>query len=154
MKKVVAILLLVVMTLSLTACSKEVITADTFKEKAEDAGAKVYDEIIEDDNRYKNEIVKAYNAEHDDWSAVFYELSDEDDAEDMYYDYAHYLEDRVVGMSKSTGKVSGLNFERYTITADGEFNYVCYVDNTVLMISGDDENKDAVKDFADKLGYK
>lgn len=153
MKRTIAVLLLFVMCLSLAACSKKPISAAVFEEKAKEKGAGIARDYVDDSHAYKAQIKESVYAKIDGWEAVFYEVSNKETAKKMYNEYVAYLDDSNKS-SKSENRKSGTNFSRFTLNAGGSFYLVAYVDNTYLMIRGSEKDKDAIKSFANQLGYK
>lgn len=112
-------------------------------------------EIIDVTAQYESYgIDEAYVAieENRDYQIEFYELSSESKAKNMFETNKDYFEDGA-GNSKITSSYSIGNYNIYSLTSNGNYQYLCRVDNTLLYIYVEDEYKDEVKDIVEELGY-
>lgn len=130
---------------------KESITAREFASMMDDEDY----EIVNVTSQYESYgIDEAYLAveSNQDYQMEFYELSSESKAKSMFESNKEYFEDRA-GSSKITSSYSFGNYNVYSLTSNGDYMYICRIDNTLLYIDVDDEYKDEVKDIVEELGY-
>ena len=70
----------------------------------------------------------------------------------MFESNKDYFKDRE-GSTRVTSSYSIGNYNLYSLTSNGDYMYLCRVDNTLLYIDVEDEYKDEVKDIVEELGY-
>ena len=49
--------------------------------------------------------------------------------------------------------ISGKNYSKYTLEANGKYSVVSKINNTILYVNVDSQYKDTVKDIIDEIGY-
>ena len=57
------------------------------------------------------------------------------------------------GNASGETSVSMKNYSKYSLSTGGKFKVVSRIDNTVVYLNVDSNNKDAVRDLLDELGY-
>ena len=130
---------------------KESITASEFYDEMNDEGLMVIDVT---DQYASYGIDEAYIAveSNQEYQIEFYELSSVSKAENMFETNKEYFEDRA-GSKRVTSSYGFSNYDIYSLTSNGDFMYLCRIDNTLLYIDVDDSYKDEVKEIIDELDY-
>ena len=160
MKKGLKIVLLISLILVIAAAvvffvvidkEKESITAWEFYDEMEDEGYVLVD-ITEQYAAYG--INEAYLAAKPDGSyqIEFYVLASESKAISMFESNKDYFQDRA-GSKRVTSSYGFGNYDIYSLTSEGDFMYLCRIDNTLLYIDVDDSYKKEVKEIIDELDY-
>ncbi len=130
---------------------KEVLTAQEFYNEMDDEGY----EMVDVTAQYAiHGIDKAYLAVEEDnaYQIEFYELSSVSKAESMFESNKDYFKDRA-GSKRVTSSYGFGNYDIYSLTSNGDFMYLCRIDNTLLYIDVEDIYKDEVKEIIDELDY-
>lgn len=157
MKKRVSVILtavlVVAMMFTLSGCGdKTALTVEGFTQQAQDQGCTVSDATAQ----FASEAVieSATIAKHaDGWQVEFYVLTDEAAAVNMF-DYNKSTFEESKGSSASAEASTNMgNNASYSLTIDGNYMFVCRVDNTVVYVSEDSAHKDAVKSLIKAMGY-
>ena len=130
---------------------KESITASEFYDEMNDEGLMVIDVT---DQYASYGIDEAYIAveSNQEYQIEFYELSSVSKAENMIETNNEYFKDRA-GSKRVTSSYGFGNYDIYSLTSNGDFMYLCRIDNTLLYIDVDDSYKDEVKEIIDELDY-
>ncbi len=160
MKKGLKIALLITLTLIIAAVvvflvvvdkKKESISAHQFYQDMEKEGYVLVD-ITEQYAAYG--IDEAYVAVKADrsYQIEFYQLASEDKAISMFDSNQEYFEGRA-GTSRITSSYGFGNYDIYSLTSNGDFMYLCRIDNTLLYIDVDDKYKEEVKEIIEELDY-
>lgn len=130
---------------------KESMTAWEFYDEMEDEGYVLVD-ITEQYAAYG--INEAYLAAKPDrsYQIEFYVLASESNAISMFESNKEYFKDRA-GAKRVTSSYGFGNYDIYSLTSEGDFMYLCRIDNTLLYIDVDDTYKKEVKEIIDELDY-
>lgn len=130
---------------------KEYISAKQFYDEMEDEGY-VMVNITAQYASYG--IDEAYLAvkPNQEYQIEFYELSSISKAESMFESNKEFFKDRA-GSSRVTSSYGFGNYDIYSLTSNGDFMYLCRIDNTLLYIDVDDSYKKEVKEIIDELDY-
>lgn len=131
---------------------KESMTASEFKTLMEGKGFAVSDATSQF-SQY-DYVEQVYVAEPSDYSykIEFYELSDVEYAT-MFYNNNKSIFESSKGNASGETSVSMKNYSKYSLSTGGKFKVVSRIDNTVVYLNVDSNNKDTVKDLLDELGY-
>lgn len=160
MKKGLKIALLIVLLLMVAAVvvvfalidkEKAPISAKEFYEEMEDEGYVLVDVT----SQYASYgIEEAYIAvkSNQEYQIEFYELSSIGKAESMFETNKEYFQDRA-GSTKVTSSYGFGNYDIYSLKSNGDYMYLCRIDNTLLYIDVEDIYKDEVKEIIDELDY-
>ena len=153
MKKLLLISAVLVFALFvLTACfTKQALTAEEFKVQMEDMGYVV----MENSTQYDSSIVrKLYIAKDssNSFQIEFFEQNTEQDAIASFESNVRAMEAAKSGVSSSYSS-NGQNYRKQTMTSNGEYWVVSGIDNTFLFVHTSTENKAAVDEALNKLGY-
>ena len=160
MRKGLKIVLLITLLLVVAAAAvffividkeKESMTANEFCDELEDEGYVMVDVT----SQYASYgIEEAYLAvkPNQEYQIEFYELSSVSKAENMFETNKEYFEDRA-GSKRVTSSFGFGNYDTYSLTSNGDFMYLCRIDNTLLYIDVEDIYKDEVKEIIDELDY-
>ena len=139
--------------ISLTGCgNKTAITAEDFKTKMEGKGYSVTDATSQFSE--VDYIEKAYVALSSDQSyqIEFYQISDNDKAAGFYNNNKQIFEESK-GNTNVESSVSIGNHSKYTLETDGMYKIVSRIDNTVVYLNVESENKSDVQDILKELDY-
>jgi len=88
----------------------------------------------------------------DDYQIEFYELSNEENAIDMYATNKIRFETSK-GNSSAVTNFDFKNYSKYTLTTNGKYKVLSRIDNTLIYIDVDKDYKDIVKDLLKEIGY-
>ncbi|MBE5947349.1 MAG: hypothetical protein E7259_10510 [Lachnospiraceae bacterium] len=163
MKKKVAIVVLICSLFLSAGIIAVVLFVKNIDFKKEAVKAREFASIMDDENYEIIDVTAQYESygideayvaieENRDYQIEFYELSSESKAKNMFETNKDYFEDGA-GNSKITSSYSIGNYNIYSLTSNGNYQYLCRVDNTLLYIDVEDEYKDEVKDIVEELGY-
>ena len=163
MKKKVAIVVLICLLFLSAGIIAVVLFVKNIDFKKEAIKAREFASIMDDENYEIIDVTAQYESygideayvaieENRDYQIEFYELSSESKAKNMFETNKDYFEDGA-GSSKITSSYSIGNYNLYSLTSNGHYQYLCRVDNTLLYIDVEDEYKDEVKDIIEELGY-
>lgn len=151
-KKIGIILTVVVLTFLLTGCgTKNVKTTKDFT-----ALANSYDlstqNVKESQYSSDNSIKEGYVAYNNNWQIEFYVLDTVKTASSNY-DTNVEIFNESKGNSSSYVEFEGKNYKSYSLSSNGQFMYICRVDNTFIYANVSEEYKDDVKAFIKEFGY-
>lgn len=153
MKKLIAILCVVMMVFALGACtSKTPKNPEEFTQIMEAAGFDVEDETSDVDEFPVN-VSSFLIAEGNDYDFQYCMVEDEDAAKLLFKTIKGYAEDEF-RVGAVTTSVSLGNYDYYALTDDGEFFLFARIDNTMIFCATDKMYKEEVVDYAEQLGYK
>lgn len=163
MKQKVVIIVLIISLLMAVGILAVVLIVKNIDFEKDAIKAREFASLMEDENYDVADVTSQYEAygideayiaiESDqDYQIEFYELSSDSKAKSMFESNKDYFEDRA-GSSKVTTSYSIGNYNLYSLTSNGDYMYLCRVDNTLLYIDVEDEYKDEVKDIVEELGY-
>lgn len=163
MKQKIIIIVLVFLLLMALGILAVVLIFKNIDFEKESIKAREFASLMEDENYEIVDITSQYEAygvdeayiavdSDQDYQIEFYELSSESKAKSMFESNKDYFEDGA-GSSKVTSSYSVGNYNLYSLTSNGDYMYLCRVDNTLLYIDVEDEYKDEVKDIVEELGY-
>ena len=137
---------------TLVGCSaKTAITSSDFIKCCEDKNLHVEDisgSFI--DNSDVNEVVVATSEEG--WTVEFYIFSDESVSKQAFEANKKKFEDSKSGVF-SEKSVSIKNYSTYRIKSNGDYMYICRVDNTLVYVCVDDVYENSVINLLSELGY-
>ncbi|MBE5932364.1 MAG: hypothetical protein E7263_02950 [Lachnospiraceae bacterium] len=130
---------------------KESMTANEFCDEMEDEGYILVD-VTSQYEAYG--IDEAYIAveQNQEYQIEFYELPSVSRAENMFATNKQNFKDRA-GSSRVTSSYGFGNYDVYSLQSNGDFMYLCRVDNTLLYIDVDDSYKNEVREIIDELDY-
>lgn len=149
MKRLFALVLILVLVLSFAGCSKKTaLTLDTFQEIMEDADFEVVDVTdTTETNGINTTILVAMN---DDFQIEFYQFEDEKTAEAVY---ANNL-DTVEKKERSSHVTVNLpGFNKHEQASDSDFYYLAHIGSTMIYCHTDKDNKSDVLEIVKMLGY-
>lgn len=149
--KSLSMFVLTVILLICTSCavSKTPVTCEVFKEKMENQGYEIY-EITD---QYEEGLFdSAQIALKDDYKVEFYVLPTNDDAVYMYNVNKSDFE-ALKGSKSSNSYVEVGNYGFYELTTNDGYYALSRVENTLIFIKTDRENKDEMKSVLKNLGY-
>lgn len=108
-------------------------------------------EVADVTNDFGEGFETAIAAENSDLHVEFYEMSDEELAKEFQQ---QVLQNQQSEQSvKTNTSVNGDNYSVLRFSANNQFFVVSIVENTVLIVTCDNSDKDEAKAFASELGY-
>ena len=137
----------------LSGCqSKQALTAEDFKSKMEEKGYDLQD--CTDQFEGYDFVEQVYVALDDEGSyqIEFYDLSDDAHARDFFSNNVQIFKESKSNMSANTNVSLG-NYEKYTQTDSDQFSMISRIDDTVIYVVEEKENKEAVEAVVKELGY-
>ncbi len=163
MKQKVVIIVLIISLLMAVGVLAVVLIVKNIDFEKDAIKAREFASLMEDENYDIVDVTSQYEAygideayiaidSDQDYQIEFYELSSESKAKSMFESNKDYFKDRE-GSTKVTTSYSIGNYNIYSLTSNGDYMYLCRVDNTLLYIDVDDKYKDEVKDIVENLGY-
>ena len=151
-KKLGIILTIIVMTFLLTGCgTKTVKTTNDFIALAEDSNLSTKN-IKEGQYASDDTIRDGYVAYNNNWQVEFYVLDTENTASSNFDTNVKIFEDSK-GESSAYVSFEGKNYESYSLVSNGQYMYICRVENTFIYANVSEEYQDDVKAFIKSFGY-
>ena len=89
--------------------------------------------------------------EEDGFQIEFYVMANSNDARQLFQRMKTDLE--TLNSTSYSKTESRANYAKYSATTEKQFLYATRIDNTVLYVNEEVENKDEVKKFIEKIGY-
>lgn len=139
------------------------IFTNIFKEKEMISAEQFYSFMSE--KRYEvkeidNEALEYYNPfeayiasnKEDDYEICFYEFSNDNKAEKFYRD----VKNKMYDMTQSANlriNVSMPTYDKFTIQSKGDYYIVSRIKNTVLVVKGDEQFKEAIDKILSEIDY-
>lgn len=150
------ILLLAMCVLMLVGCftgcgKKTAITDDDFRTIANDNGLSIIDATEQFPDSLILETASIAKSD-DDWQIEFYVLTDSKAATGMFNTNKENFENLKGNASFQTSVAIG-NHAVYSLVSNGTYMHVSRIDNTVVYVNEDAENKDAIDSVLKKMGY-
>ena len=147
MKKYIKLSLLLVGLLLLTACglTKNAITVDEFKEKADAKGLIVVD-VKEQFAEYDHIETATVAASNKGWQIEHYTLSNNKEASKMFNKNLKIFE-------ASKGSSSKQNNIKFELETNGKYQVIIKSKNIFIYVDTYNEHKDEIKEFIKELGY-
>lgn len=151
-KKIGIILTVILMTFMLTGCLKKTVkTTNDFVELAENSNLSTKN-VKEGQYADDDTIKGAYVAYNNNWQIEFYVLDTVSTASSNFDTNVQIFEDSK-GNSSSYVSTEGKNYESYNLISNGQYMYICRVENTFIYANVSEESKDDVKAFIKNFGY-
>lgn len=97
-------------------------------------------------------LLKAYKASTKDYSIIYYQLENNEQAVNFYENSQVNLELTKISNSKKT-QVLSKNYSKYTSTSSDSYLVISRIDNTVIYASVNKKDKPKVDKVINKLGY-
>lgn len=149
-KSIKLIIMVSLVLLLLTGCSKkESITTEQFKSKMEENNFKIHDVT---DQFSGTHVTEATVAMKEEFQIEFYLLNSSEEASNMFESNKERFKQNK-GNSSTESSLSGKESGSYTLNTNDRYQYVCFVDNTVLYLNVTDTYKDEIKTIVKNLGY-
>lgn len=133
--------------------TKQAITANEFVSNMQAKGWYITQDVKSQFEEYEY-IKEAYIAATEDYSykLEFYELSDENYAT-MFYNTNKSIFEAYKDNSSVETNFNGKNYSKYTLNTNGQYMLLSKIDNTVIYLKVDSENKDSINKLMKELGY-
>ena len=150
---IIVIVLIVIILIVFGVLNKEKtpISANTFISTMESKGYTIINTTSQF-SQYPNYVAESYIAKNQDYQIEFYELTNKENAINMYNTNKTKFESQKTD-SSSYVTVNMSNYSTYSLTAGGKYKYLARIDNTLVYIDVDENYKDIVKDIMKEIGY-
>ena len=145
-------IVLAMMMLVFTGCTKTSTTTDKFKALADEKGMITTDAASQFAEYDFIEEVTIAAAEDYSYQFEFYVLSDQEHTKAFFEENKTIFEDSITGNYTQSAS-SGENYSKYTATTDDKFKFIEYIDTTVLYINVDKAHKSEAEEFIKGLNY-
>ncbi len=150
--RIFGLVVLSIMVLFLSGCSKSVKTSNDFKSIADKNGLVTVD--VTSQYATYGTFKEAYVAQSNDgWQIEFFVLNKEEHAISMFETNKKIFEGYKEDGSSSYSEVNGSNYNKYSLNTGGYYMYICRVENTLVYLRVSDQYKDTVKGIIKSLGY-
>ena len=151
-KKIGIILTVVVLTFLLTGCgSKSVKTTKDFTALANSYNLSTQN-VKESQYASDDSIKEGYVAYNNNWQVEFYVLDSVKTASSNFDTNVEIFKESK-GSTSSYVELEGKNYNSYNLISNGQYMYICRVDNTFIYANVSEEYKDDVKSFIKEFGY-
>lgn len=152
LKKIGIILTVVIMTFLLTGCgTKTVKTTNDFIVLAENSDLSTKN-VKESQYSSDDSIKEGYVAYNNNWQIEFYVLDNEGTASSNFDTNVKIFEESK-GDSSTYVSLEGKNYESYSLVSNGQYMYICRVENTFIYANVSEEYQSDVKAFIKNFGY-
>jgi len=150
----VIVIVIILMIMTLTACSPKVaLSADDFDSIMTAAGYGAMDgEFLLTDDSRNTGLLSYFIADCLSFHVEYFAFDSEMTARQNFNSFRNSFEDGR-GRTSSTSEVNVSNYNKFTITTDGQFSVVTRVENTLVVVSASSEYKAEVNAVLDLLGY-
>jgi len=153
MKRIVCTIFVLVLILSLAACSsREALSAEEFTSRMTEAGHTVEDATYIFDDSPDFPATAYLIADCGEFEVEFFVFETAEHARQFYERIRRML----IGMRGNRSSYSEINlpnFNRYRQTSGGQFGVVSRIGNTVVMVITSSDNRAEVDAILDILGY-
>lgn len=151
-KAAVVLVVMSMLTVLLTGCSKTAVTSEDFKTLANSKGWLVEDvsSQFEAYDYIKEATITAPQTME--YQIEFYVLSDSAYAASFFANNKSTFEMSKTG-NYTDSSASGKNYEVFSLNVDGQYKFIERVDNTVVYVDTAAENKEAIQAFLKELKY-
>ncbi len=131
---------------------KEALTAQDFNSLMEENGYSVVN--VKEQFAEYDYISEAYLAidKNRNYQIEFYIIASPDIAA-QFFESNKAIFESSKGSVSSQKDVSAGNYSKYTLSSEGQYKYICRIENTVIYADTDDAYKQDVKEITKKLGY-
>ena len=151
MKKIVLGLFLIGITLLLTGCEKKKpITVEDFTKAVEQKEYKIVERRLLSDYPETNTIVSAEIKENN--YIELFDIKTEEDAKNFFTTNKNHYE-KEYKVKTITTENTGINYNKYTLTVKNNYIVISRINNTVIIVEADKNNKKEVKNFLKEIGY-
>ena len=147
MKKYLAVLGLALVCV--WGCSKSPVTIDDFKKTMEKSGYTIMDASGQFDRSIAESVTVARKDGH---QIEFFLLTSEENAITSFESNVDSL-DKKQGNSRVTTSTSASNHGTHTLSVNNRFYKVSRIGRTMIYLNVPQEQKDAVSDILDSMGY-
>ena len=146
------IISLAMMICLMTACGSKTPQTDIgFTRVMESAGLEVQNVTTDTETNSLATLVLIAVGEN--YQIEFYEFSDSETGEAVFYNNKQIFEDEHSFKTMSSETASG-NYNYFAFNADGNFHMISRIDNTMLYCEAAKEYKSEIIDLVKTLGYK
>ena len=137
----------------LASCTKTPSDSNTFKAIAQEKGYTIEDALAQFSNYPEfKEVFIAYPSGHP-FQIEFYVTDNADSATIIFNNQNNKIESKK-GSVYSGASSNGKNYAKRTMTSDGKYTMVEYIENTLVYVPPtDSDNKAAIEEFLKELKY-
>ncbi len=151
-KKILLITILITSLLFLTGCGKKALTIEEFTSSFDTNKYTVGEYQNGQIDTVIDGIQRGAYITNGSYTIDFYILENTSKAEALFKDEKATFEASKDGKTiENSIKIN--NYESYELTTDLMYMYTCRIDNTLLYINANVEDKDEIKSLVKKLGY-
>ena len=152
-KLIALVLAMGLISVMLVSCTKTPTNSAAFKETASAKGYTVDDAIAQFENvPHIKEAFIAYPSDKS-FQIEFYVVDNSDSARMIFNNLSNVIE-KQKGNVHSGSSVSGKNFAKRTMTSDGKYTMVEFIENTFVYVpQTDSSNKSEIEKFLDEMKY-
>lgn len=150
MKKNIILSIVTICTiLLLTGCGKTKVDVAEFKEAMRINGFNNIEQVTEN---LSPDIVEMYSTNKGDDYIIEFITYANDGLAEKAYDSRKATYDNI-RVKKTFVDISSFNYDRFSLTSDGRFFYLCRVDNTILIVLTSESKKKDAEGIIKELGY-
>lgn len=150
-KNILVAVLCFLVAITLTGCSKKVLTTTEFTSRMQNNNFITGDVTTQfEEAEFVKEATIAKSP--DGWQIEFYVLSSESTAKAMFETNKERFIESKDGNSGQTSSNIG-NYETFSLTSNGKYMYLCRVDNTLIYLNVDSTYKSNAQKIVKELGY-
>lgn len=144
--------IIVFLLFSFVIKGKTPMTANEFKTFMQENGFTVSDVTSQYSKYdYVKQIYVAV-ANNSSYQIEFYEISDNKYAR-MFYNNNKTIIESSKGSISSHVNINMGNYSKYALSSDNKYKVIARIDNTVIYLNVDSDNKDEVKELLKEIGY-
>lgn len=152
MKNKLLIPILIISLLFLTSCTKKALTIEEFTSSF-DTNKYTVDEYQDGQiDTVIDGLERGAYVTNGSYSIDFYILENTTKASELFKDEKETFKANKEGKT-TENSIKSNNYESYELTTSLMYMYTCRVDNTLLYVSANVEDKDEIKSLVKKLGY-
>lgn len=151
-KKIFLVIVLMSSLLLLTGCGKTALTIEGFTSSFDTNKYTVGEYQNGQIDTVIDGLQRGAYVTNGSYTIDFYILESASKADALFQDEKATFEANKDGKTVENSVKSG-NYEKYELTTNLIYMYTCRVDNTLLHISANIEDKDEIKSLVKKLGY-
>lgn len=148
----VAIVAIAICVVVILMKPKEALTAQDFNSLMEENGYSIVN--VKEQFAEYDYISEAYLAidKNRNYQIEFYIIASPDIAA-QFFESNKAIFESSKGNVSSQSDVSAGNYSKYTLSSEGQYKYICRIENTVIYADTDEGYKQEVKEITKKLGY-
>lgn len=151
-KKIFLVIVLMTSLLLLTGCGKKALTIEEFTSSFDTNKYTVGEYENGQIDTIIDGLERGAYITNGSYSIDFYILENTTKAEELFKDEKETFKANKEGKT-TENSIKSNNYESYELTTNLMYMYTCRVDNTLLYVSANVEDKDEIKKLVKNLGY-